>query len=246
VYVALCGYLYATQRAQSYFPTPETFADRARDLRIETDGVTLQVWHVPRDGAHALIYFGGNAEDVAANVEDFQADFPDHALYLVNYRGYGASTGSPSESALFADAVAVYEHVRTRHASISVAGRSLGSGVAAHLASVRPVHRVALVTPYDSLANVAQAHFPLFPVRFLLRDRFDAASKATRIAAPTLIVIAGRDEIIPVARSKALAAAFTPGQARVEVIAQADHNSLDLFPEYRQALREFLRIDPRG
>ncbi|MGH8129518.1 MAG: alpha/beta hydrolase, partial [Steroidobacteraceae bacterium] len=194
VYVALCALLFLAQRSQIYFPVPESNAAGTKTMRFVHDGVDLKIWVVSRTGPKALIYFGGNAEDVAFNLTAFASAFPEHSLYLVNYRGYGGSTGSPSESGLTADAIAFYDHLRPRHPEISVIGRSLGAGVAVQLASVREVDRLVLVTPFDSLVNVARAHFSYIPVGLLLRDRYDSASRVRAIEAKTLIVIAGSDE----------------------------------------------------
>jgi len=239
-YVAFCGWMYAIQRSQIYFPTAETHHPSAQAVRLDSQGARLKVWVVPRGGSQALIYFGGNAEDVAGNIDEFSEAFPEHSLYLVNYRGFGGSSGRPSESGLFADALVVYEHVRARHAEIAVMGRSLGSGVAVYLASQRPVARLVLVTAYDSLVNVAREHFRWLPVGLLLRDRYDSASRARAVTAPVLVVVAGEDEIIPRDRSEALAAAFAPGQVRVRLVTSAMHNTLDLSPEYLGAVRSFL------
>lgn len=242
-YVALCGWLYFTQRSQIYFPVPESNPPGAQSLQLRSGDALLKIWVVARQGPRALVYFGGNAEDVSGNLPSFTAAFPDHSLYLVNYRGYGGSTGKPSESALFADAIAVYDHLHARHPEISVMGRSLGSGVAVHLASIREIRRLVLVTPYDSLVNVARAHFPVFPVALLMRDRYESASRASDIGAPVLIVIAGDDEIIPRARSEALVAAFPPSQVRVTVVESGTHNSIDLFPDFLRAVGNFLASD---
>lgn len=239
-YLAFCGWLYAIQRSQIYFPTTRTPHPSAQQVRLESQGERLDVWVVPRAGSLALIYFGGNAEDVSGNIDVFSEAFPVHALYLVNYRGYGGSTGRPSEPALFADALAVYDFVRSRHPEISVMGRSLGSGVAVYLASQRPVARLVLVTAFDSLVNVAREHFRWLPVGLLLRDRYDSASRAREVTAPVLVVVAGEDEIVSRARSQALAAAFAPGQVQIRVVPRVTHNTLDLAPEYLGAVRTFL------
>jgi pimeloyl-ACP methyl ester carboxylesterase len=240
VYLALCGWLYTTQRAQIYFPTAERTHPSAQVLRLESQGERLNVWVVPRATSRALIYFGGNAEDVAGNIDVFSEAFPGHALYLVNYRGYGGSSGRPSEAALSADALVIDEYVRARHSEIFVMGRSLGSGVAVYLASERPVAKLVLVTAFDSLVNVAREHFRWLPVGLLLRDRYESTTRARTVRAPVLVVIAGEDEIIPRARSEALVAAFAPGQVTVRVVPEATHNTLDLAPEYLDAVRAFL------
>jgi uncharacterized protein len=239
-YLALCAFMFATQRSQIYFPTAESHHSGAEVLRLESHGERIKVWQVRRPGARALIYFGGNAEDTALNIDAFSVAFPDHSLYLVNYRGYGGSSGRPTEAGLTADALTAYDHVRSEHSDITVMGRSLGSGVAVYLASERPVTRLVLVTPYDSLVNVARHHFRFLPVGALMRDRYDSASRAPQVRAPVLVVIAANDEIIPRARSEALVAAFPAEQVRTALIAGQGHNTLDLAPDYLGSVANFL------
>jgi len=239
-YLGLVAWVYVTQRAQIYFPVAETTHAGAEALWIESQGERIKVWRVARPGSRALIYFGGNAEDVAGNVEAFAVAFPGHTLFFVNYRGYGGSSGRPTESGLRADALAVFDHVRQAHPDIAVVGRSLGSGVAVALASARPVDRLVLVTAYDSLVNVAREYFGWLPVGLLMKDRYESAGLAGEVEAPVLIVVAAQDEIIPRSRSDALAAAFAPGQARLEIIDGATHNSLDLSTAYLAVIQDFL------
>ncbi len=240
-YLALCALMYFGQRSQIYFPVRESDPPGAGAIRLATDdGVDLKIWVVPRPGPRALVYFGGNAEDVAGNLPGFVPAFPAHSLYLVNYRGYGGSTGGPSEAGLQADAAAIYDHLSGRHSEISVIGRSLGSGVAVHLASVREVHRLVLVTPFDSLVNVAGEHFRYLPVGWLMRERYESAKRVPAVRAQTLVVIAGSDEIISRARTAALVAAFPATQVRSVVLPGATHNSLDRMPQYLEQIGEFL------
>jgi hypothetical protein len=240
-YAALCAWVYVTQRSQIYFPTPEVLRPGAQALWVASQGERIKVWTVRGTGPGALIYFGGNAEDVAGNVDMFSALFPEHTLYLVNYRGYGGSSGHPSEAALLSDALAVYDQVRTRHPDVAVMGRSLGSGVGVYLASQRPVQKLVLVTAFDSFVSVARAHFPWLPVRFLLRERYDSAGRAGAVTAPVLVVTAADDEIIPRACSDALIRAFAADQVRLVVIPGAMHNTLDFSPAYLESVRAFLQ-----
>ncbi len=242
-YLSLCAWLFFTQRSQIYFPVRETNPLGAQSMRLKNGAATLKIWVVERPGPRTLIYFGGNAEDVSANLPTFASTFPDHSLYLVNYRSYGGSTGSPSESALVADATVIFDHLHARYPEISVIGRSLGTGVAVQLAAAREVRRLVLVTPYDSLASVAGAHFPMFPVRLFMRDRYNSASYVHAISAPVLAVIAGEDEIIPFARSEALVNSFPQSQIRVVLLDGATHNSIDLYPGYLRAVGGFLTAE---
>lgn len=248
IYVAICAALFFNQRSQIYFPTVAVTRPDLGTMVVESGGEQLKLWRVGirtgDPGAPALMYFGGNAESVDGNADDFARAFPDHAVYLVNYRGYDGSTGEPSEAALYADAEAIYDAIRLRHpaSGVSVIGRSLGSGVATHLASVREVRRLVLVTPFDSLVDVARQHFRWLPVGLLLRERFESIVRvrAGRVRAPTLIVIATEDKVVPAARGEALAAAFPAGQVQVVRLAEAQHNSVGGFPEYLQALSKFI------
>lgn len=239
-YGVLCAWVFFTQRGQIYFPTPVSAAPGAQVLWVESQGERIKVWTLPRPGGRALLYFGGNAEDVAGNVELFAQAFPDRSLYLVNYRGYGGSSGRPSESGLVADALAVFDRVQTKYAEVAVMGRSLGSGIAVQLAAVRPVERLVLVTAFDSLVNVAREYFRWLPVGLLMRDRYESARRASEVSAPVLIVIAGEDEIIPRERSYAIAAAFASGQTHVVVVPNVGHNTLDVSPLYLQSVAKFL------
>jgi len=240
IYAAMCGALYVGQRSLLYYPTPESRSAQAQAMWIETAGAVLKVWHVPSSGERAILYFGGNSEDVAGNIDAFAAAFPNTDVYLVNYRGYGGSTGSPSEAALLADAEIVFDDVRSRHPRVAVIGRSLGSGVAVHLASVRDVSKLVLVTPYDSIARVAQQRLAIVPVSWLLRDRFDSFSKASKVHAPVLVLLAERDRVIPRARSEALVGAFAPGRVEARMISGTNHDSIASSQEYRSALAAFL------
>ncbi len=241
IYAGFCAFIYASQRNAIYYPTPEVHVPDVADIRLDSDGETLKIWRLAHaDGPNAIIYFGGNAEDVAGNIPEFRNIFPRHDVYLVNYRGYGGSTGSPSEAGLYKDALAVFDEIRSRHAEISVIGRSLGSGIATYLATARDIDRLILVTPFDSIENVAKKALPILPVSLLLKDKFDSVGRVADIDAPVLIVIAENDEVISRQHSDALARAFPDSQVTVEVIPDTGHNTIDMSPRYASVLSMFL------
>lgn len=223
-YLAVCALLFFRQRSMLYFP--QAFAG-GTVLALE-GGARVGATVDERSGPGAVIYFGGNAEAVGASLPELQAAFPEQSLYLMHYRGYGATPGEPTEEGLFADALALYAHVRARHPQVILVGRSLGSGIATRLASVQPVDRLVLVTPYDSMAGVAAHHYRWLPVRLLLRDRYESASYAPRVNAPTTILVAAQDEVIPRASSEALYRSFRPGLATIRVVSGVGHNDLSL------------------
>jgi pimeloyl-ACP methyl ester carboxylesterase len=239
-YVALCVLMYFSQRRLLYFPTPEIDRPGVQALRVKCDGAVVKVWELHPDAEPALLYFGGNGEDVGANVHDFAAAFPDRAIYFVNYRGYGGSTGQPREAALISDAKTIYDQLSTKHKRIIVMGRSLGTGVATALASDRAVEGLVLITPFDSIANVGAGRYPWLPVHWLIKDRYDSALRIVNVRAPVLVLVAEHDESILRPRSDALFAAIPAGRGRSVVIAAATHNDIETFPAYWAALKAFV------
>ncbi|MEE4312960.1 MAG: alpha/beta fold hydrolase [Desulfofustis sp.] len=241
-YGAVCLLLFLRQRDMLFYPTPARSAASvdAHLLRLQSDGETLRVWRVGDSSERALIYFGGNAEDVALNCTSFKQLFPGWTVYLPNYRGYGGSSGTPSERGLFADALALYDHVRQHHPDVAVMGRSLGSGVGVFLAAQREVDRLVLVTPFDSMAHLAATYYPWVPVQLLLRDRFDSRSRAGSLTMPTLVLIGEQDEVVPAAVSASLVAALPAETTSVETIEGAGHNTIGSSPHYERALARFL------
>lgn len=240
-YAALCGLMYFNQRDFIYFPQL-TRGDLATDFALERDGVTLRGWVVNPGQPDPILYFGGNAERIEDNRDDFASWFPRRSVYLLAYRGFGASQGQPSEAALTGDALALYDFVRSHHPEerVSVIGRSLGGGVAGHVAAHRPVDRLALVTPFDSLAAVAQGHYPWLPVGWLIKDRYDLAASLASYPGPVLVLRAGRDAVVPAARTDALIESL-PTTPEIVAFPQADHNDIHLQPGYGRVLSHFLR-----
>ena len=240
LYVGACAYLYFNQRKMLYAPTPQVYTAGAEKIALPSDGETLRIWQVGPPDGNAIIYFGGNAEDVAEVIPEFSRHFPHSTIYLVNYRGYGGSTGLPSEAGLFKDALAVYDFVRARHNDISLIGRSLGSGVAVYLETSREVKKLVLTTPYDSIEAVAKKQFPYFPVSLLLRDKFASDARAASIAIPTMIIVAASDDVIPHERTEALIAAFRKSTPLRRTVPMSTHNTILGSDTYWQDIGEFL------
>lgn len=235
-YVLACAGIYAMQDGLIYHPMRATAANTTGTMVLPDADARVLVSVRERPGAAAMVYFGGNAEDVAASEPDLAEAFPGHALYLLHYRGYAGSGGTPSEPSLRRDAIALFDLVQARHPNVVVVGRSLGSGLAMQVAASRPAQRLVLVTPYDSLSNVAATYYPWLPVRWLMRDQFDSAALAPGIRAPTLLLIAGQDQVIPALSSARLFARFLPGIAVRRILAGAGHNDISADPRYAALL----------
>ncbi|VVM80410.1 alpha/beta hydrolase [Pseudomonas fluorescens] len=240
VYLVLCAALFFFQRSLIYFPQPN--AVNSADSRITLSMPDAQVSVVTRErvGPRALIYFGGNAEDVSRNLPEFAEAFPEYAVYLLNYRGFGGSDGSPSEAAIAEDALALFDQVYASHPQIAVVGRSLGSGVAVRLASQRPVQQLILVTPYNSLEEIAARQYPWVPVQWLLKDRFESGKYAAHIRVPTLLLAASDDEVIPRASTQRLLEHFPQGVAVLRVVPDSGHNSISDRVQYLQWMADVL------
>ena len=240
VYLVIGVVLYVKQRSFVFIPPQETQDDNVRSFRFTTDdGVDLKIWLLNRENDNAIIYFGGNAEDPWYNHEAFSAIFPNHTIYLMNYRGYAGSAGSPSESALYNDALQLFDAVQNRHQNVSVIGRSLGSALATRVGAEREVDRVALITPFDSLENIAKAQYPFYPIGLMLKDKFHSYIDAAEITAPTLVIMAENDLIVPKIYTDRLIASFTISNVQINTINDVNHNTITIEVLYTNLLREF-------
>jgi pimeloyl-ACP methyl ester carboxylesterase len=240
VYLVLCAALFFFQRSLIYFPQPNAVSSADSRMTLSMPDAQVSVVTRERVGPRALIYFGGNAEDVSRNLPEFAQAFPDYAVYLLNYRGFGGSGGSPSEAAIAEDALALFDQVYASHPQVSLIGRSLGSGVAVRLASQRPVQHLILVTPYNSLEEIAARQYPWVPVKWLLKDRFESGKYAAHIRVPTLLLAASDDEVIPRASTQRLLENFPQGVALLRVVPESGHNSISDRAQYLQWMGDVL------
>lgn len=242
--------MWSFQERLLFFPRPLESRPAAHpnleDLTlVAADGARLRGWLVKGSGMPAplVIYFGGNAEEVSW-LAGVAGQFADWSLLLVNYRGYGESEGRPGEKELFQDALAIYDYAKLRPdvnpERVVAMGRSLGSGVAVHLAAHRSLRGVVLVSPYDSIAEVGRRHYPFLPVSLMLRHRFDSLALAPKVEAPLLCLVATEDRIIPAAHSRILFEAWRGAKTWREV-PRSDHDSISGEPGYWRSIEEFLK-----
>jgi len=240
-YIAICFLLFVFQRQMIYFPTSEVSVPGVAHTVLDTGEVCIKVWTLNPGKEKALIYFGGNAENVAYNIDDFMTLFSDRTVYLVNYRGYGGSSGSPHEEGFYSDALFAYDHFMKQHTSLSVMGRSVGAAVATYLTSKRDVDKLILVTPFDNAVNVGKKIYWFFPMGLILQERLDSASWADKITTNTLIIAAANDRIIPYEHTHNLVQAFTKTRAEVATLNDTGHNTVHLHPDYKKIIAAFMR-----
>lgn len=240
-YAGLCIAIYMFQRSLIYHPTPRAVTAAEATMVLAVDGADLVVTARPHDGPEAIVYFGGNGEDVSQNLAAFARSFPEHAIYLMHYRGYGGSSDRPTEKANIADGLALFKKVQASHADVAIMGRSLGSGVAVQVASRVEASRLVLITPFDSLVEIAANLYPFLPVRWLLTDRYESNKFVPSIEVPTTLVEAENDQVIPHASTEKLLGRFAPGVATMTTIKGVGHNDIKRNPNYLKSLQAALK-----
>jgi fermentation-respiration switch protein FrsA (DUF1100 family) len=242
-YGCLLALMYVFQRKLMYFPdatrTPPAQAGmpQAEELRLtSSDGEKLIAWHVaPRGDRPVVLYFQGNGGALDLRVGRFQWLIADGTgLLALSYRGYGGSSGSPSEAGLIRDAVAAYDFAVARYAPKRIAlwGESLGGAVAIALATGHKVGGLILDAPFTSAADVGAAAYPFVPVRWLIKDTFRSDRRIARVHAPILVLHGARDRVVPIRFGERLFALANEPKRMVRFpngthVGLDDHGALD-------------------
>ena len=238
-YVGTGLFLYLNQRSFLYFPTPN-ISTAYKQMTLHNERETINIIVLNKGRENAILYFGGNAESMAQSSAEIARQFPTFTVYLMDYRGYGGSTGEASEEGLYSDALKLYDTIKPKHKKISIGGRSLGSGIATYVAAHREVSKLALITPFDSIINVAQEMYPIFPISFLLHDTYDSLSRIKKIKAKTMIVIAQNDNVITRERTEKLIEAFDTDQLQVKMIQGRGHIDISSDAKYYKMMQDFI------
>jgi hypothetical protein len=235
-YGALCLLAWAFQARLVFFPgpapslRPSDLGLQAREHTLTTaDGERLNAWFFPREAARgAVLVCHGNAGSIEHRLDHARAFLEmGWAVLLFDYRGYGASTGTPSEAGTYADAEAAYDLLLRDEGfvpdRIVLYGESLGVAVALELALRRACAGLIAESGFTSLPDMAAEVYPFLPARWLARIRYDNRAKIARLTAPLLLLHSPEDEIVPVAHAHALfAAAHEPKRL---LLTSGGHNS---------------------
>jgi alpha-beta hydrolase superfamily lysophospholipase len=245
-YAGVVALLYLLQTSLvfpgTYLPSHRLNSPRVPE-RLELPGgggATLHGMLFPgaQGDADVLIGFGGNAQDAELLGQDLAADFPELNVVVFHYRGYGPSTGRPSEQRVLADALAIHDAMvaRIRPARVYAIGISLGSAVAAYLSKERRLAGVLLVTPFDSVEAIAKESYFWVPVGLLLRHRFPAVAFMTGNPTPAAVIAAADDRVVKPHRTKALLARLD-NLVFQAILPDAGHETLYELPAYKTTLQ---------
>lgn len=208
-YGGLLALMYVFQRSLQYFPDPtrtppaQAGLPQAQEIELKTsDGETVIVWHVPPRGERPVVlYFHGNGGALNLRVDRFSwLTAAGYGLVALSYRGYGGSSGTPTETGLIRDAHAAYDFAAARYPAhrLVAFGESLGTGVAVALAAERPLGALILDAPFTSAADVGAAVYPFAPVRWLMKDPFRSDLRISRVHVPLLVIHGEADAVVPI------------------------------------------------
>jgi len=254
LWLGLTAAVAANQRRLVFNPTverevksPRSSGHRTRSVVLRAaDGTRLSGWLMtPRiPGRHpAVVYFGGRSEEVSWVVRDAGKLFPNMAVLAVNYRGYGESHGDPAETHMVDDGCMLFDWMAARaHVDsqrIAVVGRSLGSGVAVQVAKERPVHSVVLITPYDSILAIAKRKFRVMPIEYMLRHRFESIKYAPALKAPTYVLRAAFDDVVPHSHTDQLVAKLVQ-LCGDDIVPESDHMNIPYLEGTQSRIAAFL------
>jgi fermentation-respiration switch protein FrsA (DUF1100 family) len=213
ILVALCAvFLMACESKIIYHPykypegiwDPSSYNIQVEDIFFQAqDGTQLHGWYIPSPNAQAtLLWFHGNAGNLTHRVENIQQLKPLNInIFIFDYRGYGKSEGSPSEKGIYQDSQAAYD-VLIREKNVSpqrlfLFGRSLGGICAVEVASRNPAAGLILESVFTSARDMAGKVFPLLPIRWAIRSKFDAEKKVPHLKLPKLFLHGTEDEVVP-------------------------------------------------
>lgn len=244
------------QRRLIYLPTASPVPDAAdvlegaREVHLRTeDGLRLGAWLVIPPGpppAAGVLVANGNAGDrsMRAPLARVLAE-QGFAVLLFDYRGFGGNPGAPTENGLALDARAAYEYLVDEAGlppeKLLYFGESLGAAVVAELATEHPPAGLLLRSPFVDLASIGRIHYPILPVRLLLKDRFPVADHVAELDIPVTVVYGENDSIVPASQSRTVAE--TASDAVTVVVPGANHNDRALLdsPVIEQAIVDLAR-----
>ncbi len=216
------------------------------ELNLQTeDGAKLNAIHFKvKNPKGAILYFHGNAGDLSrwGTISEFFVE-KHYDVLIMDYRTYGKSTGKLSEAAFYSDAQLFYDYLKNDYIEedITLYGRSLGTGIAAYLASKNNPKQLILETPYYSILDVAKDRFPILPVEKLLKYQFPTNKFIKKSKCPIIIFHGTNDEVVPYASAEKLFDVVPKSQATFVTIEEGNHGNLNAFDTYHHHMNNLLK-----
>jgi uncharacterized protein len=252
-YVGVCILVGVFERRLIYFPTRDydaTPSDIGLDYQSVTfmsnDGVNLTGWYVPNEVAtRTILFFHGNAGNISHRLTTIQTLHRlGYNVFIFDYRGFGQSDGSPSESGLYADARAALQYLTQTQKQpverIVFCGRSLGGAVAIELATHHAPRALVVESTFTELADVGRIHYPFLPVKLILRDRFKSIERIGKLTCPKLILHGADDTLIPIELGRKLFDAAAEPKQFIETPGGHNEAGFTYSTEFTDKLGEFL------
>ena len=244
------GFFYLFQRQLLYLPQSGDINPASSGLsnvqliQLKTpDGLSLNSWYVPARSPNipTIIYFHGNAGHISHGawlIQEYTK--AGYGMLILGYRGYSNNSGQPTETGLYIDArtaiLYLNDHGIPIHC-IVLFGESLGTGIAIQMATEFPVGAVILQSPYTSITDVAQKHYPFLPVKWLLKDRYESIKKIHQLRMPLFIFHGEQDNTVPVKLGKQLYE-NAPEPKALKIYPNIGHNG---FPNTSATIMHFLK-----
>jgi fermentation-respiration switch protein FrsA (DUF1100 family) len=247
IFFSQASLIYYPETGKNLISTPDYVGLAYEPVEISTtDGENLHGWFVPAPSANGtVLFFHGNAGNISHRME-YLLMF--HRLgyntFIFDYRGYGHSTGSPSESGTYLDAQAAWRYLADARSipppRIVLFGESLGGSVAAWLAINEKPGALVLASAFTSVPDMAAKIYPFLPVRLLSRFDYNTLEYLQSVNCPVFIAHSPQDEIVPFAHGRTLYEAASEPKRFLEL--QGGHNSGFIFmqEDWVKALGEFM------
>jgi fermentation-respiration switch protein FrsA (DUF1100 family) len=261
VYGCVVALVFIFQSHLVYYPhigregnlTPQAYGLVYETVEIATDdGEKLAAWWVPAEGARGtVLFFHGNAGNISHRL-DYLKMFRGlrYSTLIIDYRGYGTSTGSPSEEGTYRDAEAAWRYLTEQRgvpaADIVLFGESLGAAVASWLAMRHPPRALVLASTFTSVPDLGAEVYWFLPVRLISRFRYDNISHLGAVRAPVMIAHSRDDEIVPFAHGQRLYAAAREPKRFLELAGGHNTGLIFMREEWVRALADFLEEAPAG
>ncbi len=244
-YIGAAFYLYLVQSSKIFNFSfaekikPKVLAEckKCKEIKLKLENATLDGVIKDENSSKLILYFGGNSDD-ATDFIKYCDDLKDFDVVAFNYRGNVLSSGKPTEKDIFKDSLKIYDDF-AQNKEVYLIGRSLGSGVAIYLASKRKIKKLLLVTPYDSIENVAKDKYPYFPISLLIKYKFNSLLYSKYVNAPTTVFMVKNDKTVSNKRTKNLIK-HLKDFSNIVIFKDATHANIIETKDFKEELRKWI------